>query len=47
MAALGCMAETDLHNRGTFMEFRNGMVNITPIGRNATSVQPLTTPFGS
>lgn len=22
--------------RGTFIEFRNGMINISPIGRNAT-----------
>ena len=22
-------------NRGTFVEYRNGMVNISPIGRNA------------
>lgn len=24
--------------RGTFIEFRNGMVNVSPIGRNATWV---------
>ena len=23
-------------NRGTFVEFRNGMINVSPIGRNAT-----------
>ena len=22
--------------RGTFVEFRNGMINVSPIGRNAT-----------
>jgi phosphomannomutase len=22
--------------RGTFIEFRNGMINVSPIGRNAT-----------
>lgn len=25
--------------RGTFMEFRNGMINISPIGRNASVVE--------
>lgn len=25
--------------RGTFVEFRNGMVNISPIGRNATNAE--------
>lgn len=26
--------------RGTFIEFRNGMINVSPIGRNATFVLP-------
>jgi phosphomannomutase len=25
---------------GTFVEFRNGMINVSPIGRNATYVPP-------
>jgi phosphomannomutase len=25
--------------RGTFVEFRNGMINVSPIGRNASSKQ--------
>ena len=24
--------------RGTFIEFRNGMINISPVGRNASCV---------
>lgn len=27
-------------SRGTFIEFRNGMINVSPIGRNATYVSP-------
>jgi len=27
---------THVIHRGTFIEFRNGMVNVSPIGRNAT-----------
>lgn len=30
----------NLEFRGTFIEFRNGMVNISPAGRNATQVFP-------
>ena len=26
---------------GTFVEFRNGMINISPIGRNATCAAPV------
>lgn len=30
--------ETDVvDNSGTFVEFRNGMINVSPIGRNATN----------
>ena len=32
-----CFASSRL-TRGTFVEFRNGMVNVSPIGRNATYV---------
>lgn len=32
------VADLDLPvKRGTFIEFRNGMVNISPIGRNAST----------
>ena len=25
--------------RGTFIEFRNGMINVSPVGRNASKVE--------
>ena len=29
------IADLDIHQkRGTFVEFRNGMINVSPIGRN-------------
>jgi phosphomannomutase len=34
-----CCVLSDVSYRGTFVEFRNGMVNISPIGRNASYVQ--------
>ncbi|KAK9479543.1 phosphomannomutase [Lipomyces japonicus] len=34
------LAELDLPKvRGTFLEFRNGMINISPIGRNASTAE--------
>jgi phosphomannomutase len=33
---LVCYDDLNLHLRGTFVEFRNGMINVSPIGRNAT-----------
>lgn len=31
------MADLDIPvKRGTFVEFRNGMINVSPIGRNAS-----------
>jgi len=34
---LRCLSEIDIPiKRGTFVEFRNGMINVSPIGRNAT-----------
>lgn len=35
---LGYLANIDLpKRRGTFLEFRNGMINVSPIGRNAST----------
>lgn len=35
---LGYLAQLDLpKRRGTFIEFRNGMINVSPIGRNAST----------
>ncbi|KAL6929635.1 Phosphomannomutase 1 [Hanseniaspora valbyensis] len=35
---LGYLAQLDLPiRRGTFIEFRNGMINVSPIGRNAST----------
>lgn len=35
---LGYLANLDLpKRRGTFIEFRNGMINVSPIGRNAST----------
>lgn len=35
---LGYLAQLDLpKRRGTFLEFRNGMINVSPIGRNAST----------
>jgi phosphomannomutase len=31
-----CGLSSDVSYRGTFVEFRNGMVNVSPIGRNAS-----------
>lgn len=25
--------------RGTFIEFRNGMINVSPVGRNASQIE--------
>lgn len=37
---LGYLANIDLpKRRGTFIEFRNGMINISPIGRNASTAE--------
>lgn len=34
------LSEIDLPiRRGTFLEFRNGMINVSPIGRNASTVE--------
>jgi phosphomannomutase len=34
------IADLDLPvKRGTFIEFRNGMVNVSPVGRNATNAE--------
>ena len=40
--ALHYIADLDIPiKRGTFIEFRNGMVNISPIGRNASNQERL------
>jgi hypothetical protein len=31
-----CHKTSSLHARGTFIEFRNGMINVSPIGRNCS-----------
>lgn len=37
---LGYLANIDLpKRRGTFIEFRNGMINVSPIGRNASTAE--------
>ncbi|KAH3679215.1 hypothetical protein WICPIJ_008684 [Wickerhamomyces pijperi] len=37
---LGYLANLDLpKRRGTFIEFRNGMINVSPIGRNASTAE--------
>lgn len=33
---LWCFMFDSLLNRGTFIEFRNGMINVSPIGRNCS-----------
>ena len=36
---LSCDLSSDISYSGTFVEFRNGMINVSPIGRNASWVQ--------
>ncbi|KAH3679847.1 hypothetical protein WICMUC_000590 [Wickerhamomyces mucosus] len=37
---LGYLSQLDLpKRRGTFIEFRNGMINVSPIGRNASTAE--------
>lgn len=33
---ISCGVPSDLSYSGTFVEFRNGMINVSPIGRNAS-----------
>jgi phosphomannomutase len=35
---LACVLRTNFSDSGTFIEFRNGMINVSPIGRNCSYV---------